>query len=79
MGSLKMTELPDRKMLEQIYLHGDGLILDVGLKNLVETGICCLFLFQHNATFTARFELLGVKGRLQILRRNSARLVKKST
>jgi hypothetical protein len=77
MGSVKMEELADRKLFQQVYLHGDGVVLDATLKNVVEAGLCTLFLTQHNPTFTARFEILGVKARLTNLRRDVSKLVKK--
>ncbi len=77
MGSLQIKEGEDRQEFLQIYLHEDGLPLDSALKTVVEVGICCLFLFQHNTTFKHRFELLGVTERLKVLRRNVGRLSRK--
>jgi len=77
MGSLQIRESEDRTEFLQIYLHGDGVVLDATLKMLVEVGICCLFLFQHNTTFKYRFELLGVTERLKALRRDVGKLSKK--
>ena len=76
-GSAQVIETEERKQLNQIGLHGDGLALESVLKVLVETGICCLFLFQNIPTFTARFELLGIKERLNTLRQASGALVRK--
>jgi hypothetical protein len=78
MGSIKLEELADRKVFQQVYLHGDSVVLDVALKNVVETGICSLFLTQHNPTFTTRFQLLGVRDRLKQLQRETDKLVKKA-
>ena len=77
MGSLQIKEGEDREEYLQIYLHADGLPLDSALKTVVEVGICCLFLFQHNTTFKHRFELLGVTERLKVLRRDVGKLAKK--
>ncbi len=76
-GNAQITDIEDGKQFNQIYLHGDGTALDTGLKTAVEVGICCLYLLQNVATFTTRFELLGLKQRLQELRRNSDALVKR--
>ena len=43
MGSLQIKEGDDRKDFVQIYLHGDGVVLDAALKIEVEVGNCCLF------------------------------------
>lgn len=77
LGSVKQTTGNDELQYLQIYLHGDGVVLDAGLKSLVEVGICTLFLAQHNPTFKARFELLGVKEELKKLQKDVGRLVRK--
>lgn len=78
MGSAAMTDIEGGKQLQQIYLHGDGIALDAALKVVVETGICCLYVLQNIPTFTARFQLLGIKDRLNSLRRKSSLLVKQT-
>lgn len=76
-SSAKVSPIPGGgEQHSHTHLHGDGPILEFGLKSLIETGICCLYILQHISAFTARFELLGVKARLNTLRRNSSRLVK---
>ncbi len=78
MGSLQIREGEDRTEFLQIYLHGDGVVLDAALKMLVDVGICCLFVFLHNDTFKHRFELLGVTERVKALRREVGKLSKKA-
>lgn len=66
-GSMKMTDLGDRKLYESIYLHGDGLALDHALKTTAQTGVCALDILQ--AVLPERFELLGVRADLLELRK----------
>jgi hypothetical protein len=56
-----------RKELQQIYLHGDGLQLDHALKTTAQAGVCALEIF--NEVFGPRFELLGIRAELLVLRR----------
>lgn len=49
-----------------IYLHGDGLPLDLGLKRTAQVGLCALHIAQ--LIYPARFELLGIKDKLAELR-----------
>lgn len=74
-GSTQIKEGDDRKVFEQIYLHGDGVQMDATLKVVVEVGICCLLILQHIATFTTRFQLLGLRDRINELREKSSILV----
>lgn len=66
-GNLTIIDLGDRKLFEQIYLHGQGPAFDQALKSTAQTGVCVLEIFQ--AIFAARFELLGVRAELLELRR----------
>ena len=78
MGSTKIYDIEDGgKRFDQVYLHGDSVALAATLKVLVETGICCLCLFQNVSTLKARFNLLGIGDRLVMLRKQSRVLVKK--
>lgn len=77
-GSAQIADTSDGKQFKQVYLHGDGIVLDTGLKTLVEAGICCLYLSQNVSTFKARFELLGLRHRLEKLRKDSNILVAKT-
>lgn len=61
-SSLTIIEHADRKEMQQIYLHADGLILDYGLKTSAQVGLCALKILQE--VFTARFELLGVRAKI---------------
>jgi hypothetical protein len=51
---------------EQTFLHGDGVAMDHALKHVARVGLCCLFIFGH--IFDGRFEILGLKPRIQALR-----------
>jgi hypothetical protein len=76
-GSAKTEESDDELRFVQIYLHADGIALDAGLKTLVEAGIFCLYTLQHVPALRTRFELLGVKDRLNALKSASTKLVKR--
>ena len=39
-GSLKITDLGDRKSFESLYLHDDDLSLEHALKTTAQTGVC---------------------------------------
>ncbi len=64
--STNVREGDDGKELEQVYLHGTGLQLDLGLKNVVRIGMWILHLFR--IVYPAKFELLGVSAALDDLR-----------
>ena len=66
-GSLKITDLGDRKLFESLYLHPNGLPLVHTLKTTAQTGVCALEILQ--AVFPERFELLGVRAQLLELRK----------
>lgn len=66
-SNLAIKEAEDRKEFQQIYLHGDSLALEHGLKTTAQTGVCALEIFQE--IFSARFELLGVRNELLELRK----------
>lgn len=69
-GSMKVEDDPtsDRVHIKQLYLHGDGLPMDAGLKTTAQIGICSLHLFQW--IFKERLSLLGITDRLQELRQS---------
>lgn len=67
-SSMAIEELAggDKKFL-QIYLHSNGLQLAHGLKSTAEIGLCSLHVLQW--VFKERFEILGIRERLQELRK----------
>lgn len=64
--SLTIGERGKRNDYSQVYLHGDGIVLDHSLRSLAQVGICVLLIFQE--IFPERFELLGVSYDLTKLR-----------
>jgi hypothetical protein len=66
-GNLILEECDHGQEFRQIYLHGEGLTLDHGLKTTAQAGVCALEILQE--VFKARFELLGVRAELLRLRR----------
>jgi hypothetical protein len=66
-GSLKITDLGDRKSFDSLYLHGNGLEMDHALRTTAQTGVCALVILQE--AFPERFELLGVRAALMELRK----------
>jgi len=67
-ASMKIEDDPtsDRVHIHQLYLHSDGLPMDVALKTTAQIGICSLHLFQW--IFKERFSLLDITDQLQELR-----------
>src|SRR6202012_3337634 len=57
-GSIKMTQVPDRREMLAIMLHGDDLAFNMGLKSVAQCALVSLELLQ--VVFNARFELLGI-------------------
>lgn len=66
-SNLAIKEQEGRKELQQIYLHGDSLALDHGLKTTAQTGVCALEILRE--VFPERFELLGIQAELLALRK----------
>jgi hypothetical protein len=66
-GNLRIVQHVGRKEFQQIYLHGEGLMLDHGLRTTAQAGVCALEILQD--VFKDRFELLGVRATLLNLRR----------
>lgn len=66
-GSMAIERQPGRVEIQQIYLHGDSLSLDHGLKTTAQVGLGSLCIFQH--IFLERFRLLGIQDMLDQLRR----------
>lgn len=52
--------------IDTIYLHGSGMTLDLGLKNVVRVGMTVLHLFR--LVYSEKFELLGVSAALDEMR-----------
>lgn len=66
-GSMTIQREPGRVELQQIYLHGDSLSLDHGLKTTAQIGLGSLCIFQH--IFLERFRILGIQDVIDQLRR----------
>ena len=66
-GSLSIEDLAERKLMEQLYLHGDGITLDHVVKTTAQAAVCSLEIF--SAIFPERFERLGVSAALLELRK----------
>lgn len=66
-GSMTIQRKPGRVELQQIYLHGDSLSLDHGLKTTAQVGLGSLCIFQH--IFLERFRILGIQDMIDQLRR----------
>jgi hypothetical protein len=58
-GSMTMSRADDRIEMQQIYLHGDSLLLDHGLKTTAQVGLGSLCIFGY--LFKERFEILRVQ------------------
>jgi hypothetical protein len=66
-GHMAIVDEADRREMRAIYLHGDGLALDMALKTTARCGVCSLELMQ--CVYNARFELLGVNAAMPHLKR----------
>jgi hypothetical protein len=64
---MSVVKEADRREMRSIYLHADGLALNVALKTTVRCGVCSLELMQ--CVYNARFELLGVNAAMPRLKR----------
>ena len=58
MGSLRIIESTEKTEVKVAYLSGDRLGMEVCLKSVAETGICCLQIFGN--AFEKRFAILGI-------------------
>ncbi len=65
-GNTRIVETEDRVEISQIYLQGDGLALDYSLVTVSRIGIWALSIFQ--LLYAARWEILGVRAKLEQLR-----------
>lgn len=63
-----VREESGNKIIDTVYLHADGLALDLGLKNVVRVGMTVLHLFR--LLYAPKFELLGVTAALDEMRAN---------
>lgn len=63
-----IREEGDNKVIDTIYLHGGGMALDLGLKNVVRVGMVVLHLFR--LVYAPKFELLGVSAALDKMKAN---------
>lgn len=68
-GSLAIQEEDGTNTLQQIYLHGEGTAWRAAMKATAEVGLCSLFMFQLNPTFTNRFMLIGLREDLQAMKK----------
>lgn len=66
-SNMRLSKDVTRTQFLNIYLHSDGLQLEMGLKTAAQAGVCALEIFQE--IFSARFELLGVRADLLRLRK----------
>jgi len=66
-GNADIREEEDQIRYFQIYLHGDGVMLEHALKSTAEVGLCALHVFQW--MYQERFEILGLREVLFQLRR----------
>ena len=66
-GSMKIGDGANSKEYSQIYLHGDGLALELALKTTAQCGLGSLLVFQ--CIYPERFALLGISAKLHRLRR----------
>jgi hypothetical protein len=66
-GAMNIVDETDQSRFVHAHLQGPGLAMEHALKTTVQVGVCALRLMQFFAP--ARFELLGVKHRLQTLRK----------
>jgi len=65
-GNMSIVDQPDRREMRSIYLHEDGLALNMALKMTATCGVCALELAQ--CVYNARFELLGVNAAMPYLK-----------
>lgn len=63
--SLRLDLTPGRTVIEQVYLQGDGQILDHWIRTANQIGICVLKIFEH--VHHERFEKLAVNARIESL------------
>jgi hypothetical protein len=63
--SLKLHITPEETRIDQVYLQGDGTILDHWIRTANQIGICGLKIFEH--VHHERFEKLNVKARIETL------------
>jgi hypothetical protein len=66
-GNMEIVEEDGLRQMRSIYLHGDGLALDLALKTTARCGVCALELMQ--CVYSARFELLGINAVFPHLKR----------
>lgn len=66
-GNLQINDTEARREFLQIYMHGDGVALESGLKTTAQVGVCALETLQN--LYGARYELLGVRAAILELRR----------
>jgi hypothetical protein len=63
--SIRLDIKPEQTVIEQVYLQGDGTILDHWIHTANQIGICVLKIFEH--VHHQRFEKLNVKSRIETL------------
>ena len=68
LSGTRKEEIENKMILNLIYLHKDGDVLEYSLRMLALSGLCVLHIFQE--MFRDRFELCGVSSELLRLRKN---------
>ena len=63
--SLRLDIKPEQTLIEQVYLQGDGHILDHWIYTANQIGICVLKVFEH--VHHARFGKLNVRAKIDLL------------
>lgn len=66
--SMTINRGDGRIEIQQIYLHGNSLALDHGMKTTAQIGLGSLCIFQN--IFRERFDILGISAAIDELRRN---------
>ena len=66
-GNMAIVDYEGGQEWRQVYLHGDGIQIDLALKVVARAGVCILEISQE--AFPARFELLGVRYKILELRK----------
>ena len=66
-GSLKMETSETEVAVKQLYLHGDSLSLEHGLKSSAQIGLGGLYILRH--VFRERFDILDLTSSLDQLRK----------
>ena len=66
-ANMNIIEEPDRRVVQAIMLHGDGVELDMALKTTAQCGLVSLELLQ--VLYNTEFEMLGIDAEMLNLQR----------